>query len=299
VAATLLRAALPSIPVVNRLPGVRKTGGDPSSLHEVRSATVTREHADAYAAVCGFPVKDVVPLTFPHVLAFPLHLQVMTSPLFPFPAIGTVHLTNTVTQRRPVAIGETLQVEVHTSEVRAHPKGRAIDFLATAAVDGETVWESSSTYLRRGRPDADADADADADTMVSTSSTDGEAADDSPDVVPGRVTWRLGGDVGRRYAAVSGDHNPIHLYPLTARAFGFRHPIAHGMWSLARCVAALENRLPDAVTLEARFTKPIFLPGTVAFGQEALADGIAFTLSSPRSSAPHVIGRSRPNAESS
>jgi acyl dehydratase len=293
VAATLLRAALPSIPVVNRLPGVRKTGGDPSSLHEVRSATVTREHADAYAAVCGFPVKDVVPLTFPHVLAFPLHLQVMTSPLFPFPAIGTVHLTNTITQRRPVAIGETLQVEVHTSEVRAHPKGRAIDFLATAAVDGETVWESSSTYLRRGRPDVDAD------TMVSTSSTDGAATEDSPDVVQGRVTWRLGGDVGRRYAAVSGDHNPIHLYALTARAFGFRHPIAHGMWSLARCVAALENRLPDAVTLEARFTKPIFLPGTVAFGQEALADGIAFTLSSPRSSAPHVIGRSRPNAESS
>jgi acyl dehydratase len=293
VAATLLRAALPSIPVVNRLPGVRKTGGDPSSLHELRSATVTREHADAYAAVCGFPVKDVVPLTFPHVLAFPLHLRVMTSPLFPFPAIGTVHLTNTITQHRPVAIGETLQVEVHTSEVRAHPKGRAIDFLATAAVDGETVWESSSTYLRRGRPDA----------VVSTNSTDEsppvEPLETTGTMVPGRVTWRLGGDVGRKYAAVSGDHNPIHLYPLTARALGFRHPIAHGMWSLARCVAALDNRLPDAVTVEARFTKPISLPGTVAFGQDPLADGIAFALSSPRSGAPHVIGRSHAGAESS
>jgi acyl dehydratase len=114
-------------------------------------------------------------------------------------------------------------------------------------------------------------------------------------VVPGRVTWRLGGDVGRRYAAVSGDHNPIHLYPLTAKAFGFRRQIAHGMWSLARCVAALENRLPDAVTVHAAFRKPILLPSTVAFGQDPVNDGpdvgIAFALTSPRSGAPYLVGR--------
>jgi acyl dehydratase len=276
VVATMLRAALPSIPVVNLLPGVRKTGGDPASLREVRTATVTRDQVSAYAAVCGFAVKDTAPLTFPHVLAFPLHMTVMTSPEFPFPAIGTVHLANTITQHRPVAIGETLQVAVHTSELLPHPKGRAIDFLATASAGGEVVWESRSTYLRRGHDNPDADGPS------------------GPDhVVPGRVTWRLGGDVGRRYAAVSGDHNPIHLYPLTAKALGFPHQIAHGMWSLARCVAALENRLPDAVNVEAAFKKPIFLPGTVAFGQDPVDDGIAFSLTSPKNGAPHVVGRTR------
>jgi acyl dehydratase len=275
-ATTLLRAALPSIPVVNQLPGVRKTGGDPSALHEVRTATVTRERVSAYAGVCGFPVKDTAPVTFPHVLAFPLHMAVMTSPTFPFPAIGTVHLANAITQHRPVRVGETLLLEVHTSEVRPHPKGRAIDFLATATVGEETVWESTSTYLRRGRDTPDA-----------------VAADDPSDLVPGRVTWRLDAAVGRRYAAVSGDHNPIHLYPLTARALGFKRQIAHGMWSLASCVAALENRLPDAVTVEAAFKKPIFLPGSVAFGQDPVDDGIAFALTSPKSGAPHVVGRTR------
>ncbi len=255
---TLLKAALPSIPIVNQLPGVRKTGGDPSSLHELRTATVAREHVSAYARVCGFPVKDTAPLTFPHVLAFPLHMAVMTSPEFPFPAIGTVHLTNTITQHRPVVVGETVQIEVHTSSVRAHPKGRAVDFLADVRVDGETVWESTSTYLRRGGGETGAsDADRRTDDLV---------------VVPGRATWRLAGDVGRRYAAVSGDHNPIHLYPLTAKAFGFPRQIAHGMWSLARCVAALENRIPDAVTVDAAFTKPILLPGSVAFGQDTSDD---------------------------
>ncbi len=277
----LLKAALPSIPVVNQLPGVRKTGGDPSSLHELRTATVTREHVAAYARVCGFPVKDTAPLTFPHVLAFPLHMAVMTSPEFPFPAIGTVHLANSITRHRPIDVGETLQIEVHASPVRPHPKGQAVDFLATARVDGETLWESTSTYLRRGRSSADG--------MVSTGSTD------ASDVVPGRIAWRLGGDVGRRYAAVSGDHNPIHLYPLTAKALGFRRQIAHGMWSLARCVAALENRIPDVVTVDAAFTKPIFLPGTVMFGQDAVddEDGIAFALTSPKGGTPHLVGRTR------
>ena len=112
-------------------------------------------------------------------------------------------------------------------------------------------------------------------------------------MVPGRVTWRLAGDLGRRYAAVSGDHNPIHLYPLTAKALGFRRQIAHGMWSLARCVAAVENRLPDAVTVDVAFRKPIFLPGSVAFGVEAYDDGLAFALTAPTSGSPHVVGRTR------
>ena len=281
----LLRAALPSIPVVNQLPGVRKTGDDPSRLREVRTATVTPEHVRRYAAVCGFPVKDTAPVTFPHVLAFPLHMAVLSSPEFPFPAIGMVHLHNVITQYRPVAVGESLMLEVHASPLRPHPKGTAVDFLATASVQGTPVWESSSTYLRRG-------ASLD-DHPVPPGSTD----ERSPaDVVPGRVSWRLPGDLGRRYAAVSGDSNPIHLHPLTARALGYRRPIAHGMWSLARCVAALENRLPDAVTVEAAFKKPIPLPGRVAFGQDPAHDGgagIAFALTSPEDGAPHVVGRTR------
>jgi hypothetical protein len=293
---TLLRAALPSIPVVNQLPGVRKTGGDPSTLHEVRTATVTREHVSAYAAACGFPVKDTAPVTFPHVLAFPLHMAVLSSPTFPFPAIGTLHLTNTITQHRAIEVGETLLLEVHTSSVRPHPKGRSVDFMAAASVGGETVWESTSTYLRRGRGGAVFSPGS----TGSTGSTDEDnGSADVLSVVPGRVTWPLAGDVGRRYAAVSGDHNPIHLHPLTAKTFGYPRQIAHGMWSLARCIAALENRIPDAVTVEAAFKKPILLPGEVAFGQDRVPDGagggIAFALTAPTNGSPYLLGRTRPS----
>jgi len=273
----ILRAALPSIPGVNQLPGVRKDPrADPSRAGTFtrRAVRIDREHAAAYARVCGFEARDALPLTYPHLLAFPLHMQVLTSPQFPFPAVGTVHLANTVTGHRPLHPGEVVDVAVRASQLRPHPKGRVVDFVAEVRVGEELVWESTSTYLRRGRGEEGAPA--------------GPALDRAPDAT---TEWRLPGDLGRRYGAVSGDRNPIHLYPVTAKALGFPRQIAHGMWSLARCVAALDNRLPDAVTVEVAFAKPILLPGTVAFGHEVTGDGHAFALTRPKDGAPHLVGR--------
>jgi len=276
---TLLRAALPSIPLVNQLPGIRKSGDFDGLAFSRPAVTIERPPVTAYAGVCGFPVKDAVPLTYLHVLAFPLHMAILTDPSFPFPAVGAVHLSNSITGHRPVQVGETVTVTTRADEVRPHPKGRTVDVVTSVDAGGQVVWESTSTYLRRGDSTSSA-------TEAST------AADTGPrEIPPGRVTWRLAGDLGRRYASVSGDHNPIHLYPLTAKALGFKRQIAHGMWSLARCVAAVENRLPDAVTVDVAFKKPIFLPGTVAFGVATYDDGLAFALTSPKSGAPHLVGR--------
>jgi hypothetical protein len=210
-------------------------------------------------------------------LAFGLHMAIMTDASFPFPAIGTVHLENAITQHRAISAAERLQVTCRPENLRPHPKGRVFDMLTTVHSEGELVWEERSTFLRLGKGDKSA-----------STGTDFE------DVPPSGTQWRLPGDLGRRYAAVSGDHNPIHLYGLTAKAFGFPRQIAHGMWSKARCLAALEGRLPDAVTVEVAFKKPILLPGTVAFGSRRAGDGYAFSLTSPKNGAPHLLGRSRP-----
>ena len=133
---TLLRAALPVVPGVNQLPGVRK--GPASAFtglaYDRRGVVAERARVDAYAAVCGFPRKDVVPLTYPHMLAFPLHMAMMTDASFPFPAIGTVHLENSITQHRPVAIGETVSLSLKADNLRLSTKGRAWDMNVTAHV---------------------------------------------------------------------------------------------------------------------------------------------------------------------
>ena len=123
----MLRAALPSVPVVNQLPGIRKTKGELTGLTRSRDAvTIEREHVDRYAAVCGFPTKDTVPLPYPHLLAFELQMGIMTDPGFPAPAIGTVHLENSITQHRPLAVGETVGVTASVGPVPAAPQGHGL-----------------------------------------------------------------------------------------------------------------------------------------------------------------------------
>lgn len=274
---TLLRAALPVVPGLNRLPGVRKgPASEFTGLAYDRTGVVAeRSRVDAYAAVCGFPRKDVVPLTYPHMLAFPLHMAIMSDPSFPYPAIGMVHVENTITAHRAIGVGEALDVTTSVGAPRPHARGVLLDFVTTVVGEGEVAWESTSTYLRRGR------------------TTDGDAAPGLAivDAPTGGVEWRLPADLGRTYAAVSGDANPIHLYPLTARALGFPRQIAHGMWTKARSVAAIENRLPSAVTVEVAFKKPVFLPGTVAYAARQDGDGWTFALTSPKDGSPHLLGR--------
>ena len=272
----MLKAALPVIPGVNQIPGVKKSGGDLPDLTVRREGvTVERDHVEAYARVCGFPNKDTVPVTYPHMVAFPLHMALMSDPEFPFPAIGTVHLENRIDQHRAVRVGEVLTAQARAENLRSHAKGRAYDMVVSVESDSETVWESTSTYLRVGRGDQE----------------NGERGTEFAEVPAGGITWKLADDLGRRYAAVSGDSNPIHLRPITAKAFGFPRHIAHGMWSKARAIAAIENRLPEAVRVEVGFKKPIFLPGRVAFGVRTTATGHEFEISNPKNGAPHVLGR--------
>ncbi|HET7689355.1 MAG TPA: MaoC/PaaZ C-terminal domain-containing protein [Nocardioidaceae bacterium] len=273
----MVKAALPALPGVSLLPGVKKSGGELPDLTLVRKGvTVDRAHVAAYAAVCGFPAKDTLPLPYPHMLAFPLHMALMTDGSFPFAAMGTVHLENVITQHRALTADDLLDVKVWAENLRKHAKGTVYDVMTEVSVDGELVWEERSSMLVRGKGDKSADVGLDIEQVPA-----------------GPTTWRLAGDLGRRYGAVSGDRNPIHLYGVTAKAFGFPRQIAHGMWSMARCVASLENRLDEAVTVEVAFKTPILLPGTVAFGSQIDDDGALFSLSNPKNGAPHLVGRAR------
>jgi hypothetical protein len=90
----------------------------------------------------------VLPATYPHVLAFPLAMWLMSASDFPFPVVGLVHIANRVTVRRPIDAGSTLGVSVHAADLRPHHRGRQFDVVATAAADGEEVWRGPPKRLR-------------------------------------------------------------------------------------------------------------------------------------------------------
>lgn len=229
-------------------------------------------HLAGYDHVCGFRFGDEVPATYPHMLAFPLQMALMTQQDFPFPLLGMVHVANRITQRRPVRLDETVTVRVRAENLRPHEKGRQFDVLSEVSTSDEVVWTEVSTYLRRGGDG-------------SGGGQSRQLAAPAPNAI-----WRVPGDIGRRYAEVSGDRNPIHLHPLTARLFGFPSAIAHGMWTKARVLSAFEGRLPAAYTVDVRFKLPVLLPAKVAFTSWETGDGWAFELWNARKPKPHLEG---------
>jgi acyl dehydratase len=278
------RAGVALVPGASRLPFVAGSGNEIPDLSLVlNDVSVDRDRLAAYCRVCGFSLRDELPATYPHMLAFPLQLALMTDGSFPFPAVGLVHISNSITQRRPVRVGEKLSLRVGASKLEPHPRGRKFSLLTEARVGDEVVWEEVSTNLRRG---------------TGGSASEGAEGTRGPrDKPPAVAEWRLPGDLGRRYAAVSGDHNPIHIHPLTARLFGFRSAIAHGMWTKARCLAALEGRLPAAYTVSVEFRRPILLPATVAFAEAPLpaagGPGVEFSVRDAKKGEPHLDGSVR------
>ena len=111
------------------------------------SATVdvSLRHLTTYSSVCGFGLRDALPLTYPHVLGFPLQMKLMTGAGFPFPLPGLVHISNRITQSRPLTLDEPLEITVTARDLRPHPQGTQVDVVTS--VSG--VWEGVSTYLRR------------------------------------------------------------------------------------------------------------------------------------------------------
>jgi hypothetical protein len=294
------RSAIAMVPGTSVLPPIAGANSEIPDLElTLPRVEVNRVQLARYAEVCGFSLRDELPVTYPHLLAFPLQMALMADGSFPFGAVGLVHIDNRITQHRPIAVAEQLQIRVRATPLQPHPRGRSFSLLTEVLSDVEPVWEGVSRMLHRGnRKPAGSTAtppgceESFGELSSGDSPTGGAAAQSTPPQPSSE--WHLSGDLGRRYAAVSGDRNPIHLHPLSARAFGFPRAIAHGMWTKARCLAALESRLPEAYRVEVRFRKPILLPARVQFLPIPRGSEIDFTVKATVGEETHLEGRMQP-----
>ncbi|MEA1028850.1 acyl dehydratase [Pseudomonas sp. Fig-3] len=203
----------------------------------------------AYRKVCGFAENGLLPPTYPHVLAFALQMQLLTARDFPFPLLGLIHLSNRIRLLRPMGGVSQVQARVNVQNLQAHPKGAVFDLVTRIDDQLGPLWEAESQMLCKGVQ------------------LDGALVEEPLQEIQALTEvahWTAPADIGRQYAKVSGDYNPIHLSGLSARLFGFPTAIAHGLWNKARTLAALDEHLPDAnVEIDVTFKKPVRLPSEV------------------------------------
>lgn len=262
--------------------GLSKGETIPDIVAEVPDLEVRAEELAKYRKVCGFRHTPHLPVTYPHVLAFPLHMAVMTHKDFPLKLLGLIHVRNEITQYRPIEAAEKLQLEVSVGGHTEVAKG--VEFgLVTRVRDqaGDLVWESTGTMLSRQK------------TSVSGGSSKPRKTQEEglPFEPAEHSEWDVPADIGRRYAGAAGDYNPIHLHSLSAKLFGFPRAIATGMWTKARAAAELEPQLEQAAyTLSLGFKKPVFLPSKARFAYSLTDSGANFALTNQKGDILHLLG---------
>ncbi|WP_460131758.1 MaoC family dehydratase [Pseudomonas sp. S1_E04] len=257
------------------------TGSTLPSLGLRCRVSVNPKDVAAYRKVCGFADSPILPATYPHILAFGLQMQLLTADVFPFPLLGLIHLSNRIRIHRPLGAVSDLTVSVHAQNLQPHAKGATFDVVTRVEDALGLLWEAESRMLCRGVK------------------LEGQAADDTqppPMQVSELTRWKAPADIGRRYARVSGDYNPIHLSALTAKAFGFPQAIAHGLWNKARTLAALGDHLPAAnIEIDVEFKKPVRLPSEVTLHASAAGSSGELLLKGA-GDIEHMFGKWRPIA---
>lgn len=268
---------------------------------EMNGVTVSESHVSSYTKVCGFSNSQNVPITYPQLLGFRLQLLLFLDDHFPFKAMGLVHISNRIKQFTYLSVGMKVNIVVRCGdELIPHPKGYCFDIICEvySTDSSKLLWESSSIYLCRKKHKTEPTADSLYKSEIAESQMQGlTELDDAP--------WKLKGDLGRRYASVSEDYNPIHMFAATAALFGFpKGCIAHGLWTSARTMATLDksgevsNKCNASkgqyVEYYTEFKLPIFLPSSVVLmGSEQFdKDGSKFfqVMSAKDRTIPHMKG---------
>lgn len=226
--------------------------------YQVQQVVADPQRLESYQQLVGEPVDEFLPAGFVHVIAFPAAMAIMVRPNFPLPVAGMIHLANRVSVSRPIRLEEELEVLAWAQNLTGHAKGTSVELVVEVRSQEQPVWRGVSTYLAKGK-------------YLKGRAEQTERAEFIPPVPTAQ--WQLTPRNAKRYASVSGDHNPIHTSRLGAKAFGFPKPIAHGMYTAARALAQTRALRPGAFEWSVEFGRPVLLPSRVALALTELKTG--------------------------
>jgi acyl dehydratase len=270
-------ASYPRVVLVRR-PPITAVTEPPEIVASVPGVMLDAGAAARYAQMCGFGASATLPVTFPHVLAMPLHLKIFASSAFPLRPMGLIHLSNVIESLGDLTSGSRVDITVAARNYQRTDSGLAFDMATEISSAGRPLRRETCVFLSRwpdemmrqgGRPPRPPKAPKDSAVLAELE-------------VSLRTAWA--------YARVAGDYNPIHLSDRAARFLGLRGSIGHGMWSLARSLAqAPVPTIPHGVRIETQFLTPVQLPARVAIKEWRAEGQVKRALCDIRTGRVHMV----------
>lgn len=248
---------------------------------ERRGIEVEPRRAEAYLAATqgsGIPALNggraaLLSPTYPSLWETALAVELLAQRELPFPSGGMIHLSSEVVHLRPLELADAVRCRVEVDHVEEEPRGVRVQLVGRNwnGAGQLCVQDTLELLIRCGREGGGSGR---------RERGEAEAPQDPATGWTEVARWALRGSHGRRYARVSGDYNPIHLWAWSSRPFGFRRPILHGHCTAAMVAHALiEHRLggdPAALRrLQITFRAPLELPQPVRLLVAPGAEGSA------------------------
>ncbi len=259
-------------------PGLDQAAAFPPIRVRWRGCRVERRDLAAFLRWTGIPEAPAIPVLHPHVFGFRLHLVVLTHPGFPLPLWRALQIRNRIEQRRPIAVGDALDLETAVGPHRFLELGAEVDLLTTVRRGTEVVWASATTFYYRGRFGA-----------AHPTSPPANAPEVRGEVV---ATWRTPADAGGPFAALTGDYNPIHWSSAYARRSGFARAFLHPALAAGQCLAHLPPPESDdgEQRLDLWLKGPVYRRCEVRLGAAPGSSGSIFALSTSMDARPAIVG---------
>ncbi|AMN47030.1 hypothetical protein ACG33_07955 [Steroidobacter denitrificans] len=245
---------------------------------EAQQVKLSAAHLARYCELCAVPPSAGLPAAYLHVVAMPMHMQLFIAKDFPVKVLGLIHLRNTIRVMREIELHRPLRLSIFFDTIRLTDFGQEYDFTTRYEQDGEVVWEEISTMFARGEA---VPKEGSKRPVIERSMHPSSGVSTTVLEVPKKIGWR--------YARVSGDVNPIHLTTRMAKVFGFKQAVAHGMWSLGRCLSAAAAQLPQApMQIDTQFKLPVYIPSQALARIWSTDDGVDISMCTTRGDRLHL-----------
>lgn len=220
------------------------------SLPKIESekiVSIRPKHCNAYNKLTQWKpnLAALIHPNYAQTLSLPMQLSMMVNKAFPFSPMGIVHVANQITVHSLPEHTDSLQLKTCFGRVYIHRKGWLFEVITLASASkfehpSIPQIKATSYYLARAKHPSDIE-------ISSEHEVPGWIVDSAQVEVNEMSAEKhsklldFSANIGRQYAKVSGDYNPIHLHKLSAKLFGFKKAIAHGMYSKALAISSIAN----------------------------------------------------------